>query len=99
MAKHNYLIEGVSGSGKSSVCAELQRHGYHAVDADTLSYFGDPKSGSPVDVEIHANWLWNKGKMTALLNNAEERLFICGGARNRNQFIDRFKKIFYLTID
>jgi predicted ATPase len=28
MAKRNYLVEGVSGTGKSSVCDELRRRGY-----------------------------------------------------------------------
>lgn len=27
----NYLIEGVSGTGKTSVCNELQRRGYQAI--------------------------------------------------------------------
>ena len=28
MGKRNYLIEGVSGTGKTSVCHELRRRGY-----------------------------------------------------------------------
>jgi predicted ATPase len=31
MGIRNYLIEGVSGTGKTSVCNELQRRGYHAI--------------------------------------------------------------------
>ena len=34
MGKRNYLIEGVSGSGKTSVATELQRRGYHALHGD-----------------------------------------------------------------
>jgi predicted ATPase len=30
MGMRNYLIEGVSGTGKTSVCKELQRRGYFA---------------------------------------------------------------------
>jgi broad-specificity NMP kinase len=30
----NYLIEGVSGTGKSSVCNELRRRGYHSIKGD-----------------------------------------------------------------
>jgi len=33
MGVRNYLIEGVSGVGKTSVCKELQRRGYHAINA------------------------------------------------------------------
>ncbi|WP_244364379.1 AAA family ATPase [Paenibacillus cellulositrophicus] len=34
MGIRNYLIEGVSGTGKTSVCKELQRRGYHAIHGD-----------------------------------------------------------------
>ncbi len=44
MGKRNYLIEGVSGTGKGSVCQELRRRGYAAVDGDNeLAYQGDPQ--------------------------------------------------------
>jgi Cdc6-like AAA superfamily ATPase len=43
MGMRNYLIEGVSGTGKTSVCKELQRRGYYAINGDTeLAYQGDP---------------------------------------------------------
>jgi serine kinase of HPr protein (carbohydrate metabolism regulator) len=34
MAKRNYLVEGLSGAGKSSVYDELIRRGYMAVSTD-----------------------------------------------------------------
>jgi len=34
MGKKNYLIEGVSGTGKTAVCYELQRRGFHTVNGD-----------------------------------------------------------------
>jgi len=46
MAKKNYLVEGVSGTGKSSVRYELQRRGYEAINGDKeLAYQGDPDTG------------------------------------------------------
>ena len=46
MGVRNYLIEGVSCSGKTSVCRELQRRGYQAFNGDTdLAYQGDPETG------------------------------------------------------
>ena len=30
MARRNYLVEGLSGAGKSSVCEELVRRSYNA---------------------------------------------------------------------
>jgi broad-specificity NMP kinase len=48
MGIRNYLIEGVSGTGKTSVCHELRRRGYHAINGDReLAYQGDPKTGEP----------------------------------------------------
>ena len=50
MGIRNYLIEGVSGTGKTSVCHELRRRGYHAINGDReLAYQGDPKTGEPLD--------------------------------------------------
>jgi hypothetical protein len=50
MGMRNYLIEGVSGTGKTSVCEELQRRGYHAIHGDReLAYRGDPETGEPTD--------------------------------------------------
>jgi broad-specificity NMP kinase len=48
MGMRNYLIEGVSGTGKTSVCKELQRRGYDAINGDTeLTYQGDPELVNP----------------------------------------------------
>ncbi len=40
MGVKNYLIEGVSCAGKTSVCDELQRRGYHAIHGDRELAFG-----------------------------------------------------------
>ena len=54
MGKRNYLIEGVSSTGKTSVCNELQRRGYHAINGDKeLAYQGDPETGKPTDGFTH----------------------------------------------
>jgi hypothetical protein len=50
MGVRNYLIEGVSGTGKTAVCKELQRRGYHAINGDIdLAYQGDPDAGRPME--------------------------------------------------
>lgn len=49
MGIRNYLIEGVSGTGKTSVAIELQRRGYHVIHDDReLVYQGDPRTGEAV---------------------------------------------------
>ena len=48
MGRRNYLIEGVSGAGKTAVATELQRRGYQAIHGDReLAYRGDPETGRP----------------------------------------------------
>lgn len=34
MGIRNYLIEGISGTGKTSVATELERRGYHVIHGD-----------------------------------------------------------------
>lgn len=49
MGRRNYLIEGVSGTGKTAVCTELQRRGYQVIHGDLeLVYQGDPETGLPL---------------------------------------------------
>jgi hypothetical protein len=48
MGVRNFLIEGRSGSGKTTVCEELLRRGYQAIHGDrVLAYQGDPETGEP----------------------------------------------------
>jgi len=54
MGVRNYLIEGVSGAGKTAVCTELQRRGYQAIHGDRdLAYQGDPEPGQPTVGRTH----------------------------------------------
>jgi broad-specificity NMP kinase len=53
MGVRNYLIEGVSGVGKTAVCTQLQRRGYQAIHGDReLAYRGDPETGLPTAPEM-----------------------------------------------
>ncbi|HEY3337583.1 MAG TPA: hypothetical protein VGK18_03695 [Propionicimonas sp.] len=62
MGTRNYLIEGVSGTGKTSVCRELRRRGHHAVNGDTdLAYQGDPATGEPLDGHTQEHHVWDGG--------------------------------------
>ncbi len=100
MALKNYLIEGITCTGKTSVCKELKSRGYTAIDGDnTLAYQGDPKTGAPTDGYFHEHHIWDVKKVESLLSNTEEAIFFCGGSRNFEQFIDRFDDVFVLDID
>jgi broad-specificity NMP kinase len=68
MGVRNYLIEGVSCTGKTSVCDELRRRGYHSIHGDRdLAYQGDPKTGEPLDGFAHENHIWDVDKVSALV--------------------------------
>jgi dephospho-CoA kinase len=108
MAIRNYFIEGVSGSGKTSVAIELEQRGYHVVHGDrVLAYRGDPRTGEPVELPPDAalEWrqghhIWNVGKVRAIVaDKSRMETFFCGGSRNWGDFIDLFDKVFVLDVD
>lgn len=110
MGKRNYLIEGVSGTGKTSVCHELRRRGYAAINGDRelkdpayqeALKTGRKTEGSGNDAEVrHAHNFWDVEKVKRLAANQDDEVtFFCGGSRNFKQFIGLFDKIFVLDVD
>lgn len=99
--KKIYLVEGVSGAGKTTVCEELAKLGYKTIDGDEeLASFTDPATGLPTEDHNYKNWLWNEKKFNAAIENAGDGiLFICGGAMNKPDFIHHFTKVFTLHLD
>jgi hypothetical protein len=101
MAKRNYLVEGLSGAGKSSVYEELIRRGYSAISTDrTWAHYVDPDTGLPGGPVHHDNWMWDRQAALDELERSEpDVLFVCGSSRNRDDFLPYFTKIFNLRID
>lgn len=101
MGIKNYLIEGVSGTGKTSVCHELRRRGFQAINGDTdLAYQGDPETGEPTDVPSHWHHIWPVHRVRALVADRSECFtFFCGGSRNFSKFQDLFDGVFVLEAD
>jgi len=101
MGRRNYLIEGVSGTGKSSVCEELQRRGYQAINGDhELAYQGDPETGEPTPGFTHEHHIWAVDKVNALVANQDRAAtFFCGGSRNFSKFLGLFDGVFVLQVD
>jgi broad-specificity NMP kinase len=101
MGIRNYLIEGVSGTGKTSVCNELRRRGYHSINGDReLAYQGDPRTGKPLDGFAHEHHIWNVDRVRTLVaDKSHAASFFCGGSRNFASFIDLFDGVFVLEVD
>lgn len=101
MGIRNYLIEGLSCTGKTSVCSELARRGYQAIHGDReLAYRGDPETGERMAVATHENWIWNVDKVKDLVGNHDASVtFFCGGSRNFSKFIHLFDGVFVLEVD
>ncbi|MBP6942951.1 MAG: AAA family ATPase [Candidatus Buchananbacteria bacterium] len=96
-----FLIEGISGTGKTTICEELKSRGYQAIEADEeIAQYLDPKTGQPTTEMIPTNWLWNQEKFDRIIEqSADAPIFICGDAMNKEAFKDYFEKIFTLYID
>lgn len=107
------MIDGVSGSGKTSVATELERRGYQVIHGDrALKYRGDPVTGVRVDVppafsddRARAEWIsghlcWPAEEVLALAASTDEAMtFFCGGSRNSAMFLHAFDAVFVLDID
>jgi broad-specificity NMP kinase len=112
MGVRNYLIEGVSGAGKTTVAEELERRGRHVIHGDrTLAYLGDPETDAalePLTSEAvtdiarwrHERWIWKVDEVERLAaDRSSAQSFFCGGSRNHRHFIHLFDEVFILDID
>lgn len=104
-----YLINGPSGTGKTSIGNELQKRGYKVIDTDQeFGYYADLNTEAPVkfpgELVTEAwysqyGWIWDSKKVEKTLNEAHGMFFLCGGALNESPFYPRFDKIFRLIVD
>jgi adenylate kinase family enzyme len=112
MGLRNYLIEGVSGAGKTTVAEELERRGRHVIHGDReLAYLGDPETGEALEGAAagratdpvrwrHERWIWDVDKVKSLVaDQSHAQSFFCGGSRNHHQVIHLFDGVFVLDID
>lgn len=101
MGVRNYLIEGVSCAGKTTVGEALERRGHQVIHGDrVLAYQGDPITGEPTDGFAHGHHIWDVEKVRALVaGQSHGATFFCGGSRNHDRFIDLFDGVFLLEID
>lgn len=74
----------MSGTGKSTVLAELARRGYRTVDTDDDAWTDG--NGGP----------WDEARMAQLLA-AQSTLVVAGTAENQGRFSDRFEHVVLLS--
>ena len=98
------LLTGLSGTGKSTIIAELGTRGYKAVDADCdlfsqwVAVDDDlaEAAGSPVDPK--RDWVWREDKIqNLLLDENADVLFLSGCAANMGKFLPQFNCVILLT--
>jgi dephospho-CoA kinase len=106
-----YLITGLPGSGKSTVCAELKARGYEAYDGDEdhLAKWYNNKTGLPVDrkdenrtpefAQTHSRDI-SRATLEGLISKAHnESIFLCADPENEDELNDLFSKAFALILD
>ena len=101
MGVRNYLVEGVSCAGKTTVATELERRGHHVVHGDrVLAYQGDPATGEPLPGFQHEHHVWDVGEVRRIVaDHSTPVTFFCGGSRNHARFVDLFDEVVVLELD
>jgi hypothetical protein len=104
-----FLITGNPGSGKSALGRELTRRGSLAIDPDhdpELSHWEDaaghrvrgPQRPDEQWLGSH-RWVWSRCRMEEILAGHDRPVFVCGIARNQEELLDLFDRVFLLHID
>jgi dephospho-CoA kinase len=78
----------MSGTGKSTVLAELARRGFQVVDTDEAGW-----------KELRGDeWVWQEDRIAKLLADEGERtLYVSGCVSNQGRFYDRFDAVVLLS--
>jgi dephospho-CoA kinase len=83
------LVTGMSGTGKSTVLAELARRGFETVETDV----GPWSRWSKAD-----GYVWDEQQVEELLQRERRTtLFVSGTVSNQGRFYDRFDEIVLLS--
>lgn len=86
------LVTGMSGSGKSTVLAELQRRGHRVIDTD------DPGWIVETDTPSGPEPPWDLAQIKALIDGHRTGwLFIDGSVANQGAVYDRFDAVVLLS--
>ena len=84
------LVTGMSGTGKSTVLAQLQRLGFEVVDTD--------EGGYTEWSEKEGGYVWREDRVAELLNcEFENSLYVSGTVSNQARFYQRFDAVVLLS--
>ena len=83
------LLTGMSGTGKSSALAELERQGFEVVDTD--------RGGWSVWSDADGGYVWREDRIAGLLGREEAgTLYVSGTVSNQGRFYPRFDAVVLL---
>jgi shikimate kinase len=84
------LLTGMSGTGKSTALAELQRRGFSVVDTD--------EGGWTQWSDAAGGYLWRERRMSELLaREVGSTLYVSGTVSNQGRFCPRFDAVVLLS--
>jgi shikimate kinase len=84
----------MSGTGKSTVIAELAARGFKAVDTD----YGDWHEWVDVGWEGKRDWVWREDRIQQLLSTEDaDVLFVSGCASNQGKFYPQLDHVVLLS--
>ncbi|WP_261129854.1 AAA family ATPase [Bacillus sp. Marseille-Q3570] len=94
MNKVIIFITGLSGTGKSTILAQLSNRGYHTIDTDynqlSIEVFNHER--------LETEWIWDEDKMKKVVNEHNEGiLFVSGTVSNQGKFYPYFNEIIFLS--
>jgi len=95
------LLTGMSGTGKSTIIAELAARGYKAVDTDYGGWsevVTVPASSGESGLGVGRDQLWREDRIAHLLSTEDtDALFVSGCAPNQSTFYPQFDHIVLLS--
>ncbi len=101
------FITGISGTGKTTIAAELRKLGYATISLDEepgLCHWYNKKIGAVVDYQATLNadfinaheWRCDISKLEELLKSGNQTMFVLGMTENQEAFLDFFDTVLLL---